>query len=181
MILTAIVAMDQTGLIGDGLQMPWHLPRDLKRFRKLTIGKPVILGRKTYQSLGKPLPDRLNIVLTRDPEFAAPGCRVATSVDAALEIARAHLADSGGDEAMIIGGAVVYEATVPLWDRLLVTIIEGTFPGNTYFPTQAAAAIPWHLSAEESHKADDRNPFDLTFLTLDRQHGGKFSLADRVG
>src|SRR5947209_20155089 len=120
MILPAIAAMDSRGLIGDGLRLPWHLPRDLKRFRSLTMGKPIVMGRRTFASPRSALPGRLNIVLTRDPAFSAEGCRVARSIEDALAIAGKYLEQTGGEETVIIGGAVVFEETAPLWDRLFL-------------------------------------------------------------
>ena len=168
MIITAIAAMDRTGLIGAGLKMPWHLPRDLKRFRQLTMGKPIILGRTTWESLGAPLPGRLNIVLSRQA-VAAAGCQVAASIEDALQLARDHLALTCGTEAMIVGGGVVYKATSPLWDRLLLTVIDAVFDGDTYFPISAIQPGQWSLVGQEFCPADAKNPYSHWFLTLDRQ------------
>src|SRR4051812_25012352 len=112
MRVSAIAAIDRSGVLSDGGRMPWHLPRDLKRFRSLTWGKPVILGRNTWLSLTVPLEGRYLIVLTRQAGFSAPGCRVVHSIADALAAAMAHLNVAGGDEAMIIGGGIVYAETL---------------------------------------------------------------------
>ena len=168
MLITAIAAMDRHGLIGDGTTMPWHLPCDLKRFRNLTMGKPVIMGRRTFESLQTPLTGRLNIILTRNPQLSEAGFRVANSIDQALEIAGDHLAEIGGDEAMIIGGGVIYEATCVLWDRLVLTVVEGDFTGVTYFPCDQAERIPWRLVGQESFGIDPKNRHAHRFVKLER-------------
>src|SRR5437667_2376114 len=104
MLVSLIAAMDCRGLIGDETGLPWHLPKDLRRFRALTMGKPIIMGRKTFELIGKPLPGRFNIVLTKKPEYSPPGCRVARTFQEALSVAEDYLASTGGDEVMIIGG-----------------------------------------------------------------------------
>ena len=168
-IVSAIAAMDRFGLIGDGMKMPWHLPRDLRRFRDYTMGKPLIMGRRTFQSLRTPLPGRLNIVLTHNDSFSAEGCRIARSIDEALKIAEDHLQENGRDEAMIIGGAILFEATVPLWDRLLLTVVEGKFPGDTYFPINLVKQCRWRIVEREFRCIDAKNAHPHWFLKLDRQ------------
>src|SRR4051794_10443227 len=110
MIVSAIAAMDRTGLIGNGLKLPWHLPRDLRRFRGHTLGKPVIMGRRTFESLQAPLAGRLNIVLTHNRSLRDGGFKIARSIQEALKIAEDHLGLVGGQDAMIIGGGGVFEA-----------------------------------------------------------------------
>jgi dihydrofolate reductase len=168
-IVTAIAAMDRTGLIGHGMKMPWHLPADLRRFRDSTMGKPLVMGRRTFQSLRAPLPGRLNVVLTHNPSFFADGCRIAHSIEDALRIAEDHLGQTGGDEAMIIGGAILFEATVPLWDRLLLTVVEGQFHGDTYFPLGRVEQCRWQLLEREFRGADAKNVHSNWFLKFDRQ------------
>jgi dihydrofolate reductase len=172
MIISAIVAMDRTGVIGDGVAMPWHLPLDLRRFKARTLGKPIIMGRRTFQSLRMPLSGRLNIVLSRTLAPSAHGedasCRLATTIDGAIRIAESYLATTGGDEVMIIGGGVIYEATVELWDRLLLTLVEGQFPGNTHFPLERVRQLRWRALEFERHLADDRNRFPHRFVRLER-------------
>jgi dihydrofolate reductase len=172
MIISAIAAMDSHGLIGNGLKLPWHLPSDLKRFRSLTMGKPILMGRRTFESLRSPLPGRLNIVLTRDPAFHAEGCRVARSVEEAFKIAGDYLEQNGGDEAIVIGGAVVFEETASLWDRLYLTVVEGEFSGDVYLPLERLMADRWGLIKEERCEPDARNLHAHRFASLERLRTG---------
>lgn len=166
MIVSAIAAMSRTGVIGDGLKMPWHLPRDLRRFRTATMGKPVIMGRRTLESLPGPLPGRLNIALSRSATYCAEGFRIARSLEDALKIAEEQGGECG--EAMIIGGGVVYQESFPLWDRLLLTVVEGEFPGTTHFPLDQAKAGRWRLVRQEYCAADSKNAHPHWFLGLER-------------
>src|SRR2546430_2003640 len=134
MVVSIIAAMDRRGLIGDATGLPWRLPRDLRRFREYTWGKPIIMGRRTFELIGKPLPGRFNVVLSRDPDYSAPNCRVARALQEALSAAEEYLSQTGGDEAVIIGGGKVYAEAIHRWDRLYLTIVEGEFTGNAYFP-----------------------------------------------
>jgi dihydrofolate reductase len=168
MIVCAIAAMDRTGLIGNGLKMPWHLPRDLRRFREHTLGKPVIMGRRTLESLRSPLEGRLNIVLTHNRSLRDGGFKIARSIEEALKIAEDHLGLVGGQEAMLIGGGEVFEATYQLWDRLLLTVVEGEFPGNTYFPVDRVKDIRWRTSDREFCTTDTKNAHAHWFLMLER-------------
>jgi dihydrofolate reductase len=168
-IVSAIAAMDRTGLIGDGMKMPWHLARDLRRFRDCTMGKPIIMGRRTFQSLRTPLSGRLNIVLTHNDSFSAEGCRIARSIEDGLRIADDHLWHIGGDEVMIIGGARVFEATLPLWDHLLLTVVEGKFQGDTYFPLDRVKECRWRIVEREFCGTDAKNVYTHWFLNLERQ------------
>ena len=172
MIVTAMVAMDRSGLIGDGEKMPWHLPRDLRRFRDYTWGKPVIMGRRTWESLRAPLPGRYNIVLTHNPQIREQGFRAARSLDQALKIAEDQLTVAGGEEAMIIGGGLVYESTCQYWDRLLLTVVEGGFRGVTRFPVGRADAIPWRVSTRAFYGIDSKNRHAHWFLGLERVREG---------
>ncbi len=172
MLVSCIAAMDRSGRIGDGLKMPWHLPRDLKRFRAMTMGKPIVMGRRTFDSIGRPLPGRVNIVMSRHAEFGADGVRVARSIDEALEIAE----ESQAGEACVIGGGVIFEATVGLWKRLHLTIVEGEFRGETRFPIVRIEPGCWRPTFEEAWPADFKNPHPLRFLDLDRGEGSGFDL-----
>jgi len=166
MMVTAIVATSRTGVIGDGVRMPWHLPRDLRRFREATMGKPMIMGRLTQQSLPRPLPGRLNIVLTRDPTYQAEGFQLASTLEHALAIAEDSLGSQ--NEVMIIGGGVVFRESLPLWGRLLLTVVEGDFQGKTTFPLDQVAQIPWRLQAETYCPPDAKNASPHAFLVLER-------------
>jgi dihydrofolate reductase len=168
MRLSAIAALDRAGAIGLGGRMPWHLPRDLKRFRTYTWSKPIIMGRKTFLSLAAPLAGRHHIVLSRAPDFAPAGCQVAHSVAEALAAAEAHLKGTGGDEAMIIGGGHVFEETLPLCDRAYLTVVDGQFEADTFFPLGLLRQLRWRLIQQESCGKDERNPFAHWFLALER-------------
>ena len=163
MRISIIVALDEGRVIGSEGGMPWHLPADLKFFKSMTMGKPIIMGRSTWESIGRPLPGRTNIVITRNPSFHADGCRVAHSVDEALAMAR----EEAAEEAMIIGGAAIYEQTLPRTDRLYLTHISAHLVGDKHFPV--INPDDWQEVSREEHAADSDNPFDLTFSVLDRK------------
>ena len=162
MRLALIAAMGRNHVIGTDTGLPWHLPRDLKHFRKLTLGKPIILGRTTFDQIGRPLPDRPNIVLTRNPTFAAAGVTVARSADEALAAA------GGADEAVVIGGGEEYREFLPRADRLYLTVVDGEFAGNTVFPVDALRELPLVVTGCERHPADEKNAHAVTFWQLDR-------------
>lgn len=162
MRISLIAAVAENGVIGREGGLPWRIPEDLKFFKATTLGKPVIMGRKTYDSIGKPLPGRLNIVLTRDARWRAQGVRVAHDLDAALEIARA----SGADEAMIIGGENVYEAALPHAGRLYLTQVHREFDGDAHFPMLNPEE--WLETARKEGAPGD-SPLEYTFLTLERR------------
>jgi dihydrofolate reductase len=169
MIVSLIGAMDRRGLIGDEHGLPWHLPKDLRRFRACTWGKPIIMGRRTFELIGKPLPGRFNIVLTQNPEYSAPGCRVARTLEEALSIAEDYLAGTRGDEVMIIGGGKVYAEAIQRWDRLYLTVVEGQFKGNTYFPVRELLQQRWRPACEpETLPADEKNLYRHSFHILER-------------
>ncbi len=159
MSLSLIVAMDRTRLIGREGDLPWRLPNDLKHFKRLTLGKTVLMGRKTWVSLGRPLPERENWVLTRDADFVATGGRVFRSLDAALKAA----ADG---ELMVIGGAELYRQTLPLAQRIYLTEVDAALQGDTYFPALDPQA--WREVACETHPADERHPYAYRFKQLER-------------
>ena len=161
MILSAIVAVSDNGVIGKGNKLPWHLPTDLKRFRELTMGHTVIMGRKCYQSIGRPLDGRVNIVLTRDAAFEAPGCIIAHSLENAISMAR----DGGEYECFIIGGAEIYKQALPKCKRLYVTNVRGVFDGDAFLPPLGSG---WSLVCEEYHEADEKNGYAHRFSIFDR-------------
>lgn len=158
MSLSLIVAMGSNRVIGVDNRMPWHLSADLKRFRHITLGKPVLMGRKTFESIGRPLPERTNIVLTGNPGYAAPGCVVAHSLEEALRMA-------GEGEVMVIGGAALYQACLPRAERLYLTLIHREFAGDTFFP--AFDPAEWREAARED-VADDPSGLSYSFLRLER-------------
>jgi dihydrofolate reductase len=172
MRVSIIVAMDRRGLIGAPQGLPWHLPKDLRRFRAITLGKPIILGRRTFELIGKPLPGRLNIILSRRPECDTQGCPVARTFPEALTIAENYLRQTGGDEVMVIGGATVYAEALACWERCYLTVVEGKFEGDTYFPLRELLAQRWRPACEaEAHPADEKNQHPHSFHIIERCSG----------
>lgn len=163
MIVSAIVAATENHVIGLHNDIPWYLPADLKYFKKTTLGHAVIMGRHTYRSIGRPLPKRTNIILSRDPFLAVQGCLVAHSIEEALTLA----ADAGETEAFIIGGGAVYAAALPLLDRVYLTRVHTTLEGDTHFPV--LEAHQWAQIAAEHHEADERNEYAYTFEQYHRR------------
>lgn len=160
MIVAILVAMSDNGVIGRDGTLPWHLPRDLQWFKRLTTGHAIIMGRTTYQSIGRPLPDRRNIVLSRNPEFRAAGVEVVPTLDAALESAQTDA------EVFIIGGAAIYRLALPRAQRMYLTRVHARVDGDVLFPDWRAD--DWRLVWEESHEADSEHVFSFTFQQLDR-------------
>ena len=160
-MLSIIVAMDRNRLIGRGNALPWRLPADLKHFKEVTLGKPVVMGRKTYESIGRPLPGRHNIVISRNPDFTASGCTLVRSADAALQAA--------GDvpEVMLIGGAQLYAELIPRVQRLYLTRIDAAFEGDAWFPELDDRE--WREIHRVDHSADAANTFDYSFSILERR------------
>ena len=158
--LSLIAAMARNRVIGDGESMPWHLPADMQRFRQATLGKPVIMGRATYASIGKALPKRDNIVLTRSADFSAPGCQVCASLDEALS----RCADKS--EVMVIGGGQIYALALPLANYMYLTYIDADLEGATRFPPWPGSE--WQEMWREHHDADERNAHAMTFVNLAR-------------
>lgn len=152
--------MDRRRLIGRGAALPWRLSPDMRRFRRLTMGKPVVMGRKTFESIGRALDGRLNVVLTRDPAFGSDDALVAHSMDAAMA------ACGGREEAMIIGGASIYAQALPLADRMYLTLIHELFEGDSYFPSFDARA--WQETARDDYCAGELAPFAFSYLRLER-------------
>jgi dihydrofolate reductase len=156
-----VVAVAENDVIGRANQLPWHLSADLRRFKSLTLGKPVLMGRRTYESIGKALPGRTNLVLTRSSGFRALDCTVVGS----LQQARGSV--GAGAALMVIGGADVYRQTLPFAARIHLTLVHTLVPhGDTFFADWRGAE--WRECFRERHAADDRNEFDYTFVTLDR-------------
>lgn len=152
--------MDKNQLIGNENALPWKLPADLAFFKKNTQGHPVIMGRKTYDSLGRPLPNRENIVLTREQSLTIPGCTVVHSIEQVKEIV-------GTQQAFIIGGAEIYKLFLPVADSLIVTFVDGEFNGDTYFPTVNWA--DWEVVHEEQGILDEKNTHPHRFVTYIRK------------
>jgi dihydrofolate reductase len=159
MIVALIAAVAENGTIGRDGDLPWRLPADLRHFKRLTLGKPVIMGRKTWQSLGRPLPGRRNIVVTRDAGFAADGAEIAASLDAALAMTR------DVEEAMVIGGGEIYARAMARADRLYITHVHAAVEGDTHFPD--IDGTEWRETAREEHAAKDGLPA-YSFVSYER-------------
>lgn len=156
-----VAALSRNQVIGRNNALPWSLPADLQRFKKITMGKPIIMGRKTYDSIGRPLPGRKNIVISRNPDFHAEGVTVVDSLDAALEAA------DQAPEVMVIGGANIYYQFLPRADRLYFTLVHTSIDdGDSFFP--AYNRRDWRLVIEENHPADTDNVFPYSFMTWQR-------------
>ena len=155
MIVSLIVAVADNGVIGRDNALPWHLPDDLKHFKRLTLGKPVVMGRKTFESIGKPLPGRLNVVVTRDTNYHREGVTVVDSIDAALAAA------GTAEEVMIIGGADLFRLFLPRAQRVHLTRVHGNVEGDVRWPP--LDETQWRRSAAEGHPADLRHAHAMTF------------------
>lgn len=160
MRLNLIVAAARNRVIGAGNQMPWHLPADFAWFKRQTLGHPVIMGRKTFESIGRPLPGRTNLVVTHNPAWRAEGVQACTSLDEALSLCR-----EAGD-AFVIGGATLYEQALPKADRIFLTRVDAAPEGDTWFP--ALDPAHWREVSREHAAADARNAFAMEFLVLER-------------
>jgi dihydrofolate reductase len=159
-LISIIVAMAENRVIGRDNDLPWRLPADLQHFKAMTTGKPIVMGRRTWESLPGLLPQRLHIVLTRDADYVADGCRVVRSIEEALATA--------GDvpEVMVIGGAKLYAQFLPFAQRIYMTLVHAEVEGDSLFPEYDQAE--WKELERERHPADENNPYPYTFLTLGR-------------
>ena len=160
MKISVIAAMSQNRVIGRDGSLPWHLPTDLARFKSITTGHTVIMGRKTYESVGKPLPNRRTIIITRNNDYQCAGVFIAHSLDEALD----HAAHE--DEIFILGGETVYRIALPRADRLYLTIIHATIEGDTYFPN--LDFDDWKLVEDERHEIDERHAYAFSFRRYER-------------
>ena len=163
MKITLIAAVAENRVIGLAGTLPWRLPQDLKRFKRLTLGHAVLMGRRTFESLAGPLPDRRMIVLTRRRGWRPQGAEVARSLDEALELAKR----GGEQELFVIGGAAVFAEALPRADRMYLTLVHATVKGDTLFPEFDEAQ--WELVEEERHEADERHAYPFTFRTYERK------------
>ncbi len=157
MNLTLIAAMDLNRVIGNDNDLIWHMPKDLKHFKELTSGHHVIMGRKTYESMGKPLPKRTNIIVTRDKGYKADGCIVVHSIEEALKKAE------GDTQPFITGGAEIYKLALPYAQTIELTLIHHHFEGDTFFPP--FESDKWKLTAKVENDADEKNPYNFDYLT----------------
>ncbi|WP_051116879.1 type 3 dihydrofolate reductase [Vibrio campbellii] len=159
MIISMIAAMADNRIIGKDNQMPWHLPADFAWFKRCTMGKPVVMGRKTYESIGRPLPGRLNIVISRDASLFIEGVTTVTSIEQALEVA------GEVEEVMIIGGGAIYAACLPMANKLYVTHIEAEIEGDTQFPDWGNE---FKETYSEAYQADEKNVYNMRFTILEK-------------
>lgn len=160
MKISLVVAAATNNVIGRDGALPWHLSDDLKRFKKLTIGKPVIMGRLTHESIGKPLPDRRNVVISGQDGLEIEGCEVVATPEAALELV------AGAEEVMVIGGGKIYEQMMPNADRIYMTFIDDAVDGDTFFPD--IKSEEWQVICQEDFPADSSRAFGYSYITLDR-------------
>lgn len=160
MNLTIVAAVSENNGIGINNQLPWHLPNDLKFFKKITTGGTIIMGRKTFESIGKPLPNRENIVVTTQKDFTAEGCIIVHSFDEALK-------KSTRDNVFIVGGGELFKCTLPLTNTIYLTRVHTVIPADVFFPELTAGE--WHSEILESHRPDEKHPFGYTFIKLTRK------------
>jgi dihydrofolate reductase len=166
MKLALIWAMSRNRVIGRNNALPWHLSEDLRYFKRVTMGKPIIMGRKTWESIGRPLPGRTNIVITRDQNFQAGGARVVHSLDDALRLAEHVGVIEGADEVIVIGGAEIYALALPKAERLYLTQVHAEVVGDAWFPEFDLSQ--WQELAREDFKAEGPNPYPYSFIVLER-------------
>lgn len=167
MRLAIIVAQAENRTIGINNKLPWHLPEDLKYFKQVTMAKPIIMGRKTYESIGRPLPGRTNIVISRDSSYQREGIRVVHSLEAACDLAESICVIEGQDEAMVIGGSQIYAEALATCDRLYLTQVHAEVEGDAQFP--AFDESEWRELGRETFASDGRNPYNYSFIVLDRK------------
>lgn len=160
MTLSIIVATAKDGVIGKSGGLPWYLPAELAYFKNTTMGHSIIMGRKTHESIGRALPGRTNIVITRDPNYQAEGCRVVTSLDEAIKVADAQ------NEVFIIGGESIYAQAIDKTDRIYLTQVNADIKGDKYFKFDPGS---WQEVSRQEHKADERNEYDYAFTVLERK------------
>jgi dihydrofolate reductase len=165
MILSIIAALGRNRAIGYQNTLPWRLPADLQRFKRLTLGHHLLMGRKTYESIGRPLPGRTSIIITRQPEFLAPDCLIVHSLAEAIALAQTR----GEQEAFVIGGAEIYAQALPQADRLYLTLVDAAPTADAFFPEFDEPE--WEKLEAEEFCADEKNPYAMTFVTLARLPG----------
>jgi len=160
-MISMIVAMAENRAIGKDNDLLWHLPDDFKHFKSVTMGKPILMGRKTYESIGKPLPGRENIVITRDKNFSADGTTLVNSIPDALEASEQY------DEVMVIGGASFYEQMLPVANRLYITVVHATFAADAFFPD--INLDEWDVIEQSEHAADEKHAYAFSFITYQKK------------
>lgn len=168
MIVSMIAAQANNRVIGNDNKMPWYLPEDFKYFKRVTLGKPIIMGRKTFESIGRPLPGRLNIVVTRDESYQRDGVRVVSSLEDAFDLAEAQAMIDGVEEVMVIGGAQIYRQALDSAQRLYITQVDADVKGDACFP-DFKSEDHWEEVAREDCKAVEPNPYDYSFIVYERR------------
>lgn len=163
MKISCIVAVAKNNVIGKDNDIPWYLPADLKYFKRTTLNHHIIMGRKCYESIGKPLPKRTNIILTRNPFYLVSNCYISSSLGEALQLAE----DNGEEEAFIIGGAQIYELAMDKCDTLYLTEVDLEVEGDVFFPE--ISFEEWELVSEDAHQADEKNEHDYVFKVFKRK------------
>ena len=163
MIISTIVAVTKNNVIGRDNDIPWYLPADLKYFKKITTGHHILMGRKCYQSIGRPLPNRTNVIITRDPFFISSNCVVCHSIEEGIDQAYAN----GEEELFIIGGGTIYDQTSHLWNKIYLTEVDLEVEGDVFFPEINSSE--WEITDKQKLKADEKNEFDYVFKTLVRK------------
>ena len=161
MQLSIIVAMDINRVIGRGGALPWHISSDLKNFKKITMGKPILMGRKTHDSIGKPLPGRENIILTNNKKYSAEGCIVKNTLDDVYLYCEKQL------ELVVMGGAILYSQTLDKAEKLYITEVNASVNGDTFFPEYKSSQ--WREISRESFNAGENNEYDYSFTVLERK------------
>ena len=156
-MIKIIVAISKNRVIGDSNKLIWHLPADLKRFKEVTTGHPIVMGRKTYESIGRPLPNRRNIIITRDENYEVDGCEVVNSIEEALLLTNS--------DCFIIGGGEIYKQTLHIADQIYLTQVDEDFDGDTTFPELPAA---WYVSNKEDFESDEKNPYKYSFIFYEK-------------
>lgn len=173
MKLCLVVAAAKNNVIGVDNKLPWHLPKDLQYFKRLTMAKPIVMGRKTFESIGRPLPGRENIVITRQTDWQFEGVTVVHDLPAAIARGEMLLAGQEGDELMVIGGAEIYQQALPHADKIYLTRVECVLEGDAFFPT--LEDTQWCEISCEKHLACERNPYDYAFCVIERVTSGDSS------
>ena len=164
--LAVIVAVADNGVIGRDNSLPWHLPEDLRYFRRITMGKPIVMGRRTFESIGRALPGRTNIVISRNGQFAPPDVLLVASLEEALSLAGRLADEQGAEEVVVIGGAQIYDLALPRADRLYITRVHAPVEGDAVLPP--VDWTQWAKTSCERHPATGDNPYDFSFEVYDR-------------
>lgn len=167
MKISIVVAVAENGVIGKNNQLPWRLSSDLKHFKKLTTGHAVLMGRKTYESIGKPLPKRTNLIITRNEAYEAPGCDVFTTIEQALDFAKSATVNDAGNEVFVIGGAQIYQQIIPQVDTVYLTKVKAEVEGDAYF--DLALLDQFKVINTQNVSADEKNEYDFDIMEMSRK------------